>query len=205
MVNRRELIKLLMLGVSAVAFGPLVDMLKPLAVAASSRDDDQNFFVEAQIRAIEGNTLMLRRGNGGVQKMLVTPATDVWKGSPDMGLGVLRVDDWLYARGVKIADMLTAVIIWANIVNFSGVVTERKSSSFAITDGRGGYQWIDTKVSTEYLAGVSTLGAAGQAELLPGKRVQIIGVWNDTMDRVTASRIFVAPSLGSGEPSNLVL
>lgn len=193
MPNRREIIKALMLGAGTLTLGPFLNALKPLAVHAAAADevDNNNFFVEGVINSISGNSLLVN-ANGGVNKILVTTATDIWKGHHGMDLSSLKVGDHIFARGVRVDNILTTVVIWANIVNIKGSVTKKEKSKLTIKDHNGENHMVDINIKTEMLDGfVPLLPSERDSSIEVGSSLYVIGVFDMASKEVTATRVFV--------------
>lgn len=152
--------------------------------------DYSNYFAEGKIIEINDNILQVESPNGILQVVL-SPKSNIWKGRNGVSATSLQTGDFFYARGKKSDVQLEATVIWVNIVNLTGEITNRSGDVLHLKDpANASWKVIMSDVMTEFFQGSKINGPAGKEQVKVNVPVQVIGVWDEGNQHVSATRIF---------------
>ena len=88
------------------------------------------------VQSVIGNQIHVISG-AKLVTLHVDDHTEIWKGKALRDLSPVENGDGISARCRKVSGELVAEAIWINIVNFSGVITKVKGSTFEVFTTHG--------------------------------------------------------------------
>lgn len=96
-----------------------------------AQDEEPLTAIVGTVQGISGNQIHVISG-AKVVTLHVDDHTEIWKGKVLWDLSPVENGDDISARCRKVSGELVAEAIWINIVNFSGVITKVKGSTFEV-------------------------------------------------------------------------
>jgi len=198
-VNRRDFLKGAVAGAGSLALGVVIATRQHKVSSQALQASSGTEFVGGTVLEVGENTIVTGRSGGILDRILVSPATRIWKGE-DTDIGHVAPGDFIYARAVRLPDAaLAAVSMWVNIAQVFGKITTVGRGSFQVLSetralGRPSIERIVlTNAKTLYLR---SPGAARQGafELVKqGLLVQALGVGEKDGRTLHATRIWLSP------------
>ena len=143
--------------------------------------------VRGMIIRTENNIVHVETSDN-VNRLILDEQSNIWKGENGVSPSVLQEGDFFYARGIKQNDELLVEVVWVNIINIAGIVSEKFETSFTLNEKELVFN-IDT--NTEYVDGNKILDLDPKEANQPGSFVQVIGLLNKGNNQVKATRIFI--------------
>lgn len=180
MLSRRELIQRATALGLLTGFAQVIRPTSAVVTAPTSPPALQNplsDFLQGTITGVSGNTIRVLDDSRTPWQIMMSPlATELWRAGPTT-LESLRVDDFLYARGVTIAPgQLAASNVWVNIVNFWGVVRAADNAGLRFGDDSLP-PVLFQKGTSLYLSG-SSAPLSSTSLVGPGMGLQVLGMWD---------------------------
>jgi hypothetical protein len=134
--------------------------------------------VVGTVERISGKVIYVKTGTQ-LMALSVDNSTDVWKGKVFHDLSHVVVGDEIIAQyRTEGSGRLVAQVMWLNIVNFSGVITNVGGGGFEVftnpnADPASAYKKETKSVSVDR---DTVFESSAEADLRPGRGVQIVGL-----------------------------
>jgi len=194
-VSRRELIK----GLAAVAGTAAGILAVPKLDRVAAAPTPGAVFIGGLVSKVEAESLVVRRPDGVAEKVIAGQAR-IWKGGL-AGPGQVRPGDFVYVRGVRLADgSLAAVNIWVNIAQVLGRVPRVGKDTFTVVGESTGLArplHEKTVVGPETLYFRSGMVRRGtMAAVTIGQPVHVLGLGERDGRTLRATRIWLAGAYG---------
>lgn len=191
-MNRRRFLTATALGSAGVVSASGLSGLLSTGIAEAADDDlagqqDLNF-LDGKVVSVEASSLLVLTSDLVLRRVLVTNGTQVWK-VRDTTLDQVRVDDFLYSRGLPLNDgSFAADSIWVNIVNLHAEVVGIEGSTLRFE--HGGEAWtghIQPDTVARYTMKAPSRDFSGIAS---GAHVQVVGAWRPGTNELDISTVF---------------
>lgn len=166
------------------------------AVSLTAQPSPSTEFGDGTVSEVNGNTIVTRRSGGIVERIVVGPSTNIWKGG-NATISAVGSGDFIYARGVPMPDgSMAAIAIWVNIAQVYGKVTSVGAGRFKLIGETGalGRPLVERTVlvadKTLYFPAKGT-GRQNAFNLVqPGSAVHALGVGEKDGRTLHATRIW---------------
>lgn len=145
--------------------------------SAFAQHEESLTAIVGTVQSVIGNQIHVISG-AKILTLHVDDHTEIWKGKALRDLSSLEMGDDISARCRKVSGELLAEAIWINIVNFSGVITKVKGSTFEVftnpnADPQSAYKRESKLVQFD---GETIFQSSTKADLKVGREVQTVGL-----------------------------
>jgi hypothetical protein len=142
-----------------------------------AQDEEPLTALVGTVQSISGNQIHVISG-AKLVTLHVDDHTEIWKGKVLWDLSPLEMGDDISARCRKVSGELVAEAIWINIVNFSGVITKVKGSTFEVfTNSNADPQSAYKKKNRLVRFDADTIFQSSEKrDLKVGRKVQTVGL-----------------------------
>ncbi|MQA26930.1 MAG: cell wall protein [Micromonosporaceae bacterium] len=195
-MDRRQMLTTAVLGsaagiVGATALGsvgPEAAFAAESEAAAEPGAPDPNY-VDGIVTSIDGTQLLVDRGEGVIDRVLITQGTSIWK-LRTASFDAIEVGDDVAARGVRMPDgALAADAVWMNIVNFFAHVTSINRGAIHLE--HNGAKIVGHVIKGTTVASYnSTPAVSDLSPLKVGDHVQVLGAQRPGSSHVEIATIF---------------
>jgi hypothetical protein len=154
-------------------------MIAALVISTSvfPQDEEPLTAIVGTVQSISGNQIHVISG-AKLVTLHVDDHTEIWKGKVLWDLSPVENGDDISARCRKVSGELVAEAIWINIVNFSGVITKVRGSTFEVftnpnADSQSAYK---KEIKVVRLDSDTIFESGGKRDLKVGREVQTVGL-----------------------------